>query len=73
MLGAPFHIYIGGREGGAAKGGAQVGGILLGVPPKPRPTFPYLECGEGREGGPPFPFSHEREGREGLALPLFLP
>ena len=30
MLGAPSHIYIGGREGGAAKGDTQVGGILLG-------------------------------------------
>ena len=52
VLGTPSEIYIGGREGGAAKGGAQVGGILLGVPPRPRTPFPYLECGE-RQGRVP--------------------
>ena len=69
------HIYIDGRDGGAAKEGAQVGGILLGVPPKPRPLLSLfgVRVKAGEVGAPPFPFSHERERQEGLALPLFLP
>ena len=74
VLGAPSHIYIGGREGEAAKRGAQIGGILLGVPPKPRPPFLIWSAGKGGGGWhPPFPFSHERERQEGIALPFFLP
>src|SRR4051812_22269626 len=59
-------------EGGKrSQGGAQVGGILLGVSPKSR-LLPYIGVG-GRLGrvAPPFPFSNERERQEGLALPLF--
>ena len=64
------HIYR--WEGGAAKGGAQVGGILLGAPPKTRPLSLFGVQGKAEEGALPFPFSHERERQEGLALPLFL-
>ena len=51
-----IYIYIGGRAGGAAKGGAQVGGILLGVPPKPRPLSLFGVQGKAGEGGAPLSF-----------------
>ena len=53
----PSHIYIGGWERGGCQEAPQVGQILLGVSPWPRP-LPYLSEGEGKR---------REEGRKGEA------
>ena len=45
------HIYIGWRGGEVAKGAPQVGGILLGVAPKPRAPPAIYNQGGRKEGG----------------------
>ena len=61
VLGASYHIYIGGVEG-ASRRRPQVGRILLGSFPSGSP-LPYLSEGEGKE-------EEEREGEAEFPPPF---